>query len=621
MLFDNVISRIEHYIVIFFIGYFLISNLGVDSFAENNSGDYIHYRLGIKYKNEKNYKQAIDEFRKVLAAYPDNYNAYMHMAEIRLVQGRTKLQIYNLEKALSYNPGWSKALKMLASAYEKDQQNQKAVIELQKYIQICDPSERDSIQHKIDQLIKKTVVNEKSTDLDSYRKKARNVHRPEIDAAFRKVVEYYTAQKYDSSLAQIHNVLKIQPDYAGAFYYAGLIRRKKGQNKMAKINFLKSVDYPELGYNAHFYLGKIYSEEKNYSKAIQQLLLYISKTNYEQGKKEAQDLVEKYRQLGGNKAIVQVAKQDTVAVKDKLNQLEIRIDSLLTMLTIDTLTDAGQKLLSGIREFQAGNYDKSIREFKKIFADNPDGVIALHCLYNTGINYFKLRLFNEAENQFSQVLGRFSNHDVASDALFLKALTYLERRDPSVGEKLLRKFIQNHRDHKWGGKAYEKLGDAYNDLEQPGKAVDAYSQAVKTGKPMDQVCASFKLGNTFLQLKNTKRAIESFEKAIQYGEKNNIYIRVPDSYFKIADEYFRHKNYDKSLTYYKQVSRKYPSFQETPWAIFQIGSIQKNLKNYKEAIEAFKTLIRTHPDDYWAKQARLKLEDTVWEYEYRTVLN
>ena len=47
------------------------------------SGDYIHYQLGVKYKNEKKYNEAIDEFRKVLAAYPDNYNAYMHLAEIR----------------------------------------------------------------------------------------------------------------------------------------------------------------------------------------------------------------------------------------------------------------------------------------------------------------------------------------------------------------------------------------------------------------------------------------------------------------------------------------------------------------------------------------------------------
>ena len=39
--------------------------------SAEGTGDYIHYRLGVKYKNEKKYDKAIDEFRKVLAAYPD----------------------------------------------------------------------------------------------------------------------------------------------------------------------------------------------------------------------------------------------------------------------------------------------------------------------------------------------------------------------------------------------------------------------------------------------------------------------------------------------------------------------------------------------------------------------
>ncbi|MDO5575984.1 MAG: tetratricopeptide repeat protein, partial [Fibrobacter sp.] len=580
-----------------------------------------HYRLGDKYKDEKKYDYAIDEFRKVLATYPDNYKAYMHLAEIRAIQNRPKLEVYNLEKALSYNPGWSKAHKMLAAAYEKDKQDQKAIIALQNYIQLCDPSEQDSIQQKIDQLVKRNTPNQKSADSNSV-SDIQKTNNPELDAAFAKVVGYYNANKHDSSLVEIQKVLKMRPDYAGAFYYAGLIRRKNGQNKMAKINFLKAVNYPELGFNAHFYLGKLYGEEKNYSEAIRQLSLYVSKTKYEQGKKEAQDLIQKYRKLGGTVTNVASVKQDTVQAKEELSgQLEIRIDSLLNMLTIDTLTDIGQKLLSGIKAFQAGNYDNSIREFKKIFADNPNGTVALHCLYNTGVNYFKLRLFKESENQFEQVLSRFQNHAAASDALFLKALTYLERKDPSTAEKLFRKFIQENREHKWLGKAYEKLGDAYNDLEMPGKAVDAYSQAIKIGKPIDVVCSSFKLGNMYLQLNNTNRAIESFEKAVQVGEKNNVYMRVPDSYYKIADEYFRMKNYEKALTWYKQVSRKYPSFQETPWAVFQIGCIQKNLKDYKEAISTFKTLIRTYPDDYWAKQAKLKLDDTIWEYDYRSVLN
>jgi hypothetical protein len=34
----------------------------------------------------------------------------------------------------------------------------------------------------------------------------------------------------------------------------------------------------------------------------------------------------------------------------------------------------------------------------------------------------------------------------------------------------------------------------------------------------------------------------------------------------------------------------------------------------------YKELIAGHADDYWAKQARWKLDDAVWENEYKTIL-
>ena len=77
----------------------------------------------------------------------------MHMAEIRDAQERPRLVIYNLRKALTYNPGWGKAHKMLAANYEKDGQFQKAIVELQQYQQFSDPSERDYLQSQIDRLI------------------------------------------------------------------------------------------------------------------------------------------------------------------------------------------------------------------------------------------------------------------------------------------------------------------------------------------------------------------------------------------------------------------------------------------------------------------------------------
>ena len=450
-----------------------------------------------------------------------------------------------------------------------------------------------------------------------------------VEALFDEAVELYNQEKFNESLKKLKQVLAQKPGHPGAYYYAGLIRYRKNQLSMARINLTKGLAYKELGQNAHYYLGKIYGGNKQYAKAITHLFKYIEKSTYEPGKKEAQQLIEQYRKKGGTAVLDAIAPgktvpplpTDTMMPKERYQVLEVRIDSLLTMLTVDTLSDAGQKLLAGIHAFSDGNYDNAIKEFRKVLAEHPSGTVAVHCLYNTGICYLKLRLFKEAENQFQQVLERYGRHSVAAKCLFFKGVTYLERSESITAEKLFRTFIKRYRKHPWISNAWEKLGDTYVDLEQQKKAVDAYTNAVQSAvKAGDKVAALFKRGKAYREIGNSKRAIESYDKAIAIGEKADVYLRVPDSYYRIADEWYRKNEYKKAMGYYVKVTRKFPAFQETPWGLFQIGSIYKKQKKYQDAIKMFKVLIKKYPDDYWARQAQFKMEDTIWEHEYNAVL-
>ena len=617
------------------------------------AGDYIHYRLGIKYMRENRLEQAVEEFRKVLAAYPDNYNAYMNLARIRKRQGRPRLVIYNLKKALTYNPGWSKAHKLLAEAYEEDRQYQKAIMELQLYQQACDPAERDSIQARIDGLIAKVTGKEAPTRQEAAAEKpagraessastskgaatgrrAAGRSNAAAEKEFRKGVELYGEGEYDAAIQHLRKCLSLQPGHPGAYYYAGLIRRRKGQNDMAKINFSRALDYPELGYNAHFYLGKIHGEDGEYGKAVEHLRAYIAATDYEAGREEARSLIEKYRSaqpsptaekpldiesIGRDALRKEVEK---VGPRTEYAPIEVRIDSLLTMVLVDTLTDPGQAMLEGLKRFRTGNYDGAIKEFKKVQVAHPAGDVAAHCVYNIGTCYMKLRLYADAENQYRQLLDRYPSHSLAPRSLFFLALSLLERGESGSAERLFRRFIRSHASHPWRGRAYEKLGDAFMDMENPKKAVDAYLQAASlAAAPTDRVHAEYKLGNGYLEISNPGRALKHFREALSEGEAHGLFVRVPDSYYKIADHLYREKKYDEAFDYYRKATRKYPSFQETPWGIFQIANIHKNAGRYRKAIDTYRELIDQHPEDYWARQAQWKLEDTIWEHEYQAIL-
>ena len=649
--------------------------LFVLSIQASETSDYVHYRLGVKYKNEKKLDQAVEEFRKVLAAYPDNYNTYMHLAEIRDFQGRYRLSIYNLKKAMAYNPGWGKAHKMLAGIYTKDGQYQNALKELQDYHQACDPAERDSIQSEIDRLLDmvrygrsrqgekgKALQQKEGIDVKTEgvsaderlafaktSKPSKGPGRKKIpirnavaEKEFNLGVKAYSdgassnnRQLLDKAVTHFRNTLKLQPGHTGAYYYAGLIRRRNGQNKMAKINFEKAISYPELGYNAHFYLGKIYGEEKSYKEAIRHLKLYLSKTTYEPGKREAQSLMDRYaaaynalhtdtlkvdiKALGEEEMHREISK---IPQETAYTPLEVRIDSLLFMSIVDTLSEPGQAMLSGVKSFKENRFDEAIENFKKVLLSYPSGDVAARCLYDIGVCFMKLGNYSAAENKFQQVLSHHRSHPLASQSLFLKAMSYYERHESPQAEKLFRKFIQKHRDHKWTGKAYEKLGDVYTDMMQDKKAVDAYSHAADVARsPLDGVHSLYKLGNAYLKIGNETRAIEAFQKGIVLGERKGIKSRpVPDSYYQIADCYYKKKDFSKALDYYKKAAQKYFTHPDTPWGLFQIASIYKNTKKYDKSIKTFNKLINEYPDDYWARQAQWKLEDAIWEYEYRAVL-
>jgi len=620
---------------------------GQGNTGQQNTGEYIHYRLAQQYKSEKKYDLAISEFRKVLAAYPDHYNTYMHLAEIRREQGNHKLVIYNLREALKFNPGWGRAQKMLADAYAADGQPEKAIAEFQAYQNVCDPIERDSLQVVIDGLIRRMrgVPSPQKPQQAASADTAAKVSVPaapapvpaaqpassvrlnsQAEELMKKVISLYNEKKYDEMLKAVKEVLAVQSNHPGAYYYAGLVRRMNKQLKMAKINFNKALTHPRYGGAAHFYLGVIGAEENDRETAVKHLRAALASKSDRFDRKEAQRLLDGYgvdtKQSSSDTTTASENAVSAGAVPvDKYAPIEIRIDSMLSMMTVDTLTDVGQKLLAGIRSFKAGRFDEAILEFRKVLADNPNGPIAAHCLYNTGISYYKLRLFNDAQNQFQLFLDRFPNHKFVSQAFFFRACCFQERGDYAVSERLFRQFIQNYRTHEWVGRAWERLGDSYADLEQHKKAVDAYTQALANAakSPLDQVVLNFKLGNSSILVGNNGRALTFFAAAVDIGEKNNIFFRVPDSYYKIADIKFQQKEFTSALEDYKRVTRKYPAFQETPWGLFQIANIQRNLKQHRNAVDTYRELMRLYPDDYWAKQAQWKLEDTIWEHEYRSV--
>ncbi|MBN1980993.1 MAG: tetratricopeptide repeat protein, partial [Chitinivibrionales bacterium] len=450
-------------------------------------------------------------------------------------------------------------------------------------------------------------------------------------AAYGQAVASGEEQLYKEALEQHLRVLKRQSGHSGANFYAGMIYRKLGDTARAKTHLIKGTRFGILGNDANFYLGKIFGSEQKYKEAIAYLSKYSEKTEYEPGRLEAKKLIDEYAtnlraRLGDTvkidlKALGQADMQkeiSTISPVPKYAPVEVVIDSFLSLSLVDTFSKPGQEMLAAAEAFRQQQYDQAINGMRTVASRYPHDDVAVRCLYNMGICHFYLKNYPDAQRIFQQLLEKHPSHSLAAASLFLAATTCLQRHEPQQAEKLYRLFLMNHRNHRWTAAAYERLGDAYADLMDYKKAVDSYSACVKLS---ENPVVLMKLADAYNTLNNGSRAVEYYKKALAAGRAAPHLEIMPVVTYKLADCLYRQKNYPQALATYQNAVKQFPAYQDTPWGLFQAASIHKNLGAYDKAAEMFTLLIQKFPQDYWAQQARWKLEDTVWEHEYKSVFN
>ncbi|MDR0303242.1 MAG: tetratricopeptide repeat protein [Chitinispirillales bacterium] len=613
-----------------------VSMLSTNVFAE----DIVHYTLAKEYYARGNYDLAMDEYKKVLSAYPDHYESYLALGDIYKIRGNPQQAETNYKNALKYNVGWTYAQIKLADLYETQNRNDEALKLYREALNGADEPQKTQINQKIDSLVKRET---KESPVVSKPVTQKNENKPVVITNSAKTfldsaIYYYQSGNKNSNPAEhkksldfISKALKESPGYPAAYYYAGLIRRKLNENEKARINFERAVNDPELGYNAHFYLGKIYGDMQKYQQAIDNLEKYIGKTNYAQGKSEAQNLINTYKKLMqiekeknppiNIKTLVEKEITEEISVLPKqvpIPEIEVRIEQNLSMAIVDSATNEGQDLLKGVKFFYNKEYDKAIDEFRKVIEKYPSKSSAGSAVYNIGVCLFKLKNWDGANKEFANYANRYPNGAMLESAMFLSGVSLREQTKNSGAQKVFNDYIKKYRNGNWAGKSYEKLGDIYSDLDQPNQAIDAYKQAdALASNNEDKLYAKYKTAEIYNRLKNYSVAEKTYLAVISLGAEAKLTSKVPESYYRLADYYYLNKRWSDAANQYTKATRLFPDYSDTPWGLYQTANCSYHSNKYKEAIEGYDILKEKFPNDYWTKQAEFRRSDAVWKYQYK----
>jgi len=78
-------------------------------------------------------------------------------------------------------------------------------------------------------------------------------------------------------------------------------------------------------------------------------------------------------------------------------------------------------------------------------------------------------------------------------------------------------------------------------------------------------------------------------------------------YIKKADSFYGGNNYQKAMTIYEEVTRKFPDTEEGEWSSFQIGNCYKKLGSFFQAISFYKLFVRKYPSSKYLPEVKYNL--------------
>lgn len=432
------------------------------------------------------YEKAIAEFRAVLASNPENglaAEAYFAAAEVYVKMNNYSRAMANYRLAYQKQPSMSAAYEGVAGLYEllgdkaaaeaeraKDPKNKVAeepVAQTPEVVPAFEPSKPAEEVKKTEEVVAAPAIVEESPKETKVVTPAVQPEKPKEEVkpetkkelaeekkspftydgpAFTKGRTLFESKKYAEAASIWREVLRQQPGNPGAYYFAGAGRYELGELDKAEFNLKRSFDYPELGYNAHYYLSLIYKKQGKKSEEIAELKEYIRLTSNASAKEKA---TIRLKELEGKTSAVvekqEVKKEEKPVVEESVKQPEEKkvVEIKEVQKTEDVVKVPAQTEPS-----------KEVAEEKKVAKEKlPLSIESANAL-------FKQNELSEALSYYKELLENGLQDEDRAFVLLQMGNIYRERRDFRLAVSKYREILDNHSESFWAVEAERALKDA-----------------------------------------------------------------------------------------------------------------------------------------------------------------
>ena len=546
------------------------------------------YKEALTYYKKGDYSKALNTIRTIIFKLKvKNYDVYLLAAKVRYKKGDIKLAKKNLEIALKYNPNGQEAKKLLAQIRKQTSYKSSA---------------------------KSNNVTKKSSKISSK------------EELYKKLDNLITDGQYEKAISLIHKYLKKYPNDPGLFYYAGIIRFEKGEYKKAIINLTKALKKKNKFYRSTYYLAMSYEKLGQIDKAIvfyEDFIRYpISETFRNSIKKKLELLKSKKTELIKRELSASLPKSAVIKIN---NELSLYLSDTTMPLEKSIYNEALKyKDIENIKKL-----DDLVSFMLNIAAKSNDKKLNEDVLWNIANIYNYLNLYNKVLSVIDKLITNYPNSKRISLYKRYKVEALIKNNQYDKALKEIEKNLKE-KNISLDDKIYylTRKGLIYEKLNQKNKAIKTYKSIITLIKNKDEY-------RTKLHQIKYKIAI-NYIKNIQYPQAKKILNQIiqspveseykKDAILLLADLEYKTGNSQAALKLYKFYYDTYSKIEKdnpnNTWVLYQIGNCYRNLEKYDEAINTYKKLIQTYSsEDPWVKNAKWKLDDTIWYIRYKANLN
>lgn len=400
----------------------------------------------------------------------------------------------------------------------------------------------------------------------------------------------------------------------------GLAYSRKGDKEKAVLEFQEFIEkYPqsELIDSAHFELGKVLFNLKEYKLALSELkeistaeALYLSgKAAEELGDREAEiSILSELKEKFPESKYSQEAYFKLGNYYYNQKQYKEAIDEFMKLSQYfphSSLLIEGYYWI-GWSHFKLADYPKAIEYFKKVEEEEINLELAQRAMFMVAESLYNLKDYQNARKEYQNFIQKYPEVELSANAQYAIAWTYLENKEykPSISE--FKKLISLYPKSKFTEEAQFRIAKGYFLLGEKDRAISELKKFIDGNiKSNFRVEALYILSQIYLEEEKWMDSIIELERLIREYPKNRY---LPDALYGLCLSYFKKDEYNKAI----EIGEKYlKDYSKLPFGddILYIKAIcWENLENQEKAIADYQSLISTFSQSPYVEKAEERLE-------------